>query len=75
MSEIGHNSGKVLLEIDAELAAFIVENCDSNLSLGLAIMMNRSVSRKGMETLVANTEKFKKLKRATKEAIKRGTRE
>lgn len=57
----------ILVELTPELAEFLVENCESNMTLSLSFM--QLVGRETAERLVEQTEKYKELRRRTKAAI------
>lgn len=57
------NNPPVIIELDAEMVEFLLQNCHSNMTMGLDMLQNKMVrSRDLMERLVDNIEKFKKLK-------------
>lgn len=57
------NNPPVIIELDAEMVEFLLQNCHSNITMGLDMLQNKMVrSRDLMERLVDNIEKFKKLK-------------
>lgn len=58
----GHNNPPfAVIELDEEMAEFIVENCDANQRLGLTLLSS-ATTRDGAEKLVKMLENFKKLK-------------
>ena len=59
----------ILIEVSPELAAFILENCESNLGMGIQILSNLT-SRDLQEKMVATIENFRALQAATKAALK-----
>lgn len=59
---------EVTVELTRELAEFVVENCDSNLVLGLQLTQSLQ-DRDKLEQLVALNDRFKKLKDAVKKGL------
>lgn len=71
----GHNSGRRLLELDDELLAFVEENCDSNLRLGLGMLQKihdgeMELAKPMVDRVVWACEMSRKLKRKIEEAKK-----
>ena len=56
---LSNNAPDVSLELDAETAHFLLENCESNLTLALGLIMSPGMSRESAEKLVAMNDKFK----------------
>lgn len=67
------NNPPVVLELEPDLADFLVENCEANLRMGMNILQNLnavegSKDRKFAEKLVDQLEKFRKLRKLVEEA-------
>lgn len=61
----GHNNPPhVVIELDEEMAQFVLDNCEANQRIGIGILENmmKTENRKGAEKIVDMIEKFKKLK-------------
>lgn len=78
MTKTGHNRGKVVLEMDREMAEFIVENCEANLRMSLSMLQNINeakdklgVTRETMSNIVDMNSKFKKLRDIAKKELDR----
>jgi len=58
------NNPPILVELTPELADFVVQNCDSNLSYALGIIMEGkdTLPEDTLRAIVAQTENFKALK-------------
>lgn len=76
---MGSNSnGMVFVEMTPELAKFVIDNCNSNIEMGLRMMDPTGValgsrldlSREALEKVVELNEKFKMLKNATERALR-----
>lgn len=68
-----HNNPPLLVEMDASLARFVIENCDANISIGLntlQMVMQGALSREAGEKTVALMENFKAVKKAVEKAQK-----
>lgn len=58
MTDAGHNNPPVLIELTREEAAFLRENCESNVAFGLTALGSLT-SRDLQEKMVRNIELFK----------------
>ncbi len=67
MTTPGSNNPPVTIELSAELADFVVENCEANMEFGLK-SLQMLTSRDLQERLVANMERFKALREAVLKA-------
>ena len=56
---LSNNPPDVSLELDADTARFLLDNCETNLTLGLGLIMSPGISRENAEKLVAMNDKFK----------------
>lgn len=68
-----NSNGMIFVEMSPELAAFVIENCDSNLMLGLKLLDPTGpfeLSGDKLRETVEHCEKFKMLKRATERALR-----
>ena len=57
----GHNNPPVILELTSEEAAFLRDNCESNIAFGLDALQQLT-SRDLQERMVGNIEMFKAIK-------------
>lgn len=75
---ISNSRGMIHVEMSPELAEFVIENCNSNIEMGLKMMdptgiaagSKLDLSREALEQIVALNEKFKMLKNATERAMR-----
>lgn len=70
-----NSKGMVFVEMSPELAEFVIENCNSNIELGLNLIDPTGeylslLPRKNVESIVGMNEKFKMLKNATERALR-----
>lgn len=61
---MSNNAPDIVLELTNEQAAFLMENCDSNITFGLNAMMTGELERSSLEKLVELSEKFKGIRKA-----------
>lgn len=63
------NNPPVVIELEPELADFLVENCESNIEFALRALQTMGVeSRAAAEKLVEMNDKFKRLRDAVRKA-------
>lgn len=60
---------EVIIGMSRELAKFLIENCDSNISVGLS-SLQLTTSKENAERLVKMIEQFKELKQATEKGMR-----
>ena len=59
----------VFVELTPELAAFLLDNCDANLEMGLGLISEPSISQSTVVAIVDKMEKFKGVRAAVKDAM------
>lgn len=62
------NNPPVLVELTPELAAFLLDNCDSNIEFGLKTMPTME-SEDLIRALIKNMENFKSIRQAVRNAL------
>lgn len=67
---LSNNPPKAIIELDKEMTTFVLDNCESNLRLGVILLQNMmdTDNRAGAEKVVELIEKFKKLKKIVEKA-------
>lgn len=65
----GHNNPPVMIELPREIAEFIIENCDSNLRLGIQLLDKSENEIQGRK-IVRLIENFRTLKTIVEKAMK-----
>jgi len=62
------NNPPVVIELDAEMADFIEENCDANIAFALGMLQSGESNRSDKpERLVVAIEKFKRLRQLVRD--------
>jgi len=59
-----HNNPPITIEIDAKLADFVLDNCDTNIELGLKLLQSYGDNISTAYKLVEMVENFRALKNA-----------
>lgn len=70
---ISNSNGMVFVELPVEIAEFLVNNCNSNIEMGLKLLDPLGpvdLQRPALEDVVGMMEKFKLIKAATERAMR-----